>query len=429
MLAKFADRSVDSDRLRFNVDHVNMTAVTTSRLLSTSEAARRLGVKRETVYAYVSRGLLERHAASEHHRSLFDRDAVERLAASARRRDRSGALDVVVDTQLTLLDPDGRLFYRGRDVIALARFRTFEQVAGLLWDGDPGAPWELDPETASTVATLREALREDIAPADRIPLLIAGLGATDPDRGDRRPAAVRRAGRRMLAGVLDGIPASASTASADRSAASRLWVSLTTGAEPPRPAQRAALDAALILLADHELAASALAARVAASAWADPYRVVLAGLGPLGGALHGAASLAVEAMLTRATATDTAFGLLDQHSVDSTSAPGFGHPVYRNRDPRADHLLGRVSACAVDTSSAAAVANLISAAAARGLPAPNADLALGGLAFAMKLKPGSAAAIFTIARLVGLLAHAIEEYPHRLRFRPRATYVGPAPGS
>lgn len=103
------------------------------RLLSTTEVARRLGVKPQTVYAYVSRGLLSPDAASSHRNSLFAADEVERVAAKARRPSSSGALEVVIETQLTSLDPEGRLHYRGRDVIELARFRSFEEVAGLLW--------------------------------------------------------------------------------------------------------------------------------------------------------------------------------------------------------------------------------------------------------------------------------------------------------
>ena len=105
----------------------------------------------------------------------------------------------------------------------------------------------------------------------------------------------------MLAGSLDGLPGPPRR----RATAARLrgcGAALQPGRpRAPRPLQLAALNAALVLLADHELAASTLAARVAASAWADPYRVVLAGLGPLGGALHGGASLAVEALLNAAT--------------------------------------------------------------------------------------------------------------------------------
>jgi citrate synthase len=223
--------------------------------------------------------------------------------------------------------------------------------------------------------------------------------------------------------ILDGEGA---RTMAQRTAAARLWGALRAGGARARPAQVAAVNAALVLLADHELAASTLAARVAASAWADPYRVVLAGLGPLGGALHGGASLAVEALLAEVDSPDTAFAALDRRLL-AGGVPGFGHRVYRDRDPRAVELLHRLPSVANGAESVAAVEATLAAAEALGLPAPNVDFALAATCRAMGLRPGSAATIFTCARLAGLIAHALEEYPHRLRFRPRATYVGPAP--
>ncbi|HVX33906.1 MAG TPA: citrate/2-methylcitrate synthase, partial [Solirubrobacterales bacterium] len=65
----------------------------------------------------------------------------------------------------------------------------------------------------------------------------------------------------------------------------------------------------------------------------------------------------------------------------------------------------------------------------RDMPAPNVDFALAALVRAHGLRPGSSATIFTVARIAGIVAHALEEYEHRLRFRPRASYVGPAPPS
>jgi citrate synthase len=180
----------------------------------------------------------------------------------------------------------------------------------------------------------------------------------------------------------------------------------------------AALNAALILLADHELAASTFAARVAASAWAGPYRVILAGLGPLGGSLHGGAGLEVEAMFDEVAAGADPGAVLDTR-IASAGVPGFGHHVYRDRDPRADHLLERL-----DLAAATA---LLTAAAERGLPAPNVDFALAALVKAHGLSSGSSPTIFTVARIAGIVAHALEEYEHQLRFRPRASYVGPTP--
>ena len=397
-----------------------------NRLLTIPEVARRLGVKPQTVYAYVSRGLLERHESSGHRRSLFDADAVERLAGRARHQNRSNALEVVIETKLTALDPDGRLFYRGRDVIELARYRSFEDVAGLLWDGDPMAPWELDADSSRLVCAVRAALPGEVAGVDAIPVVVAALGAADRRRADRRPDAVRRAGAQILAGVLAILDRERMQTTAQRAAAPRLWRALRDDGARARSAQVAALNAALVLLADHELAASTLAARVAASAWADPYRVVLAGLGPLGGALHGGASLAVEALLAEIDSPEAAFAVLERRLL-AGGVPGFGHRVYRDRDPRACQLLDRLPSITDWAEPVSVVAATLSAAEALRLPAPNVDFALAAICQAMGLRRGSAATIFTCARIVGLIAHALEEYPHRLRFRPRATYVGPAP--
>ena len=391
--------------------------------LGTEEVARRLGVKRETVYAYVSRGLLERHPASGPHDSQFDPEEVERLAARARRPDRSSALEVVVETELTLLDPAGRLSYRGRDAIELARFRSFEEVVALLWDGAPPTPWRLDDERASAVEALSAALGPDAPDAERIAAAVATLAACDPERDSRDPTSVRRAGAEAFAGILVVLSSRIAGASHHTTVgvAERLWVALADKGAKARAEHVKALDAALILLADHELAASTFAARVAASAWAGPYRVILAGLGPLGGALHGGAGAAVEALLDEVAAGADPGAVLDAR-LAAGPVPGFGHRVYRDRDPRADHILARLI-----PDPALAVAGLLDAAAERGMPAPNVDFALAALVRADGLRDGSSATIFTVARIAGIVAHALEEYEHRLRFRPRASYVGPVP--
>lgn len=401
-----------------NIDRVNM-----SELWTTAEVARRLGVKRETVYAYVSRGLLARDPASRHGRSLFEPATVEALAGGARHPNRSGAIEVTVRTELTALDPAGRLFYRGHDAVELARHRSFEDVAGLLWDGDPGAPWQLAQPDQTLIAAVRASLPADAAATNLIPIATAALGAADRAPAPRQPEAVRHTAGRICAGSLAILGADLTT---PNTTAERLWPVLSGQLGTPPPRRVAAVGAALVLMADHELSASALAARVAASAWADPYRVVLAGLGPLGGALHGGASLEIRAMLDELDSTSSVSAAL-QERLTTGPLPGFGHRVYHNRDPRAEHLLERVPAVAVEPARAQRVKALTDAACVLGLPAPNADFALAALSYVMSLRRDAPATIFTIARIVGLIAHALEEYPHRLRFRPRATYVGTVP--
>jgi citrate synthase len=415
-------------------------------MLTTAQAARRLGVKPQTVYAYVSRGMLQRHPGPDGRQSRFDPAEVERLARRARRGGRAGALEVIVDTEITLLDPAGRLFYRGRDATELARSSTFEDVALLLWDTlGTAADWTAPPALLEVARAAQAVLPAETRPAGRLRVAAAALAAADPGRGDRRADAVSAVGQTMIAALVDCLPergpprdqsvaVQAGPASVpspprsesvapktglpqDHSIAARLWSRLS--AEPPAPERLRALDAALILLADHELAASTLAARVAASAWADPYLVALTGLSVLGGALHGAEAGAIEALLSTMDEA-TARVVVGERLRAGEPVPGFGHAVYRDRDPRADALLALLPSSSV-------VSEILALAERLGGPAPNVDFALGALSATAGLAPGSAEAIFAVARTAGLLAQAIEEYPHRLRFRPRAAYTGPRP--
>src|SRR4051794_5572945 len=455
---------------------MSISSTLTQSMLSTAEAARRLGVKPETLYAYVSRGLLTRHPAPGGRRSLFARAEVERLAGRARRGGRAGGLELVLDTQLTLLDPEGALYYRGRDATRLARESTYEEVAELLWGGEERGPW-----------TARAIVGEGARPADRLRVIVALAANADPLRADLRPPAVRHAARDLIATMVDGLPAAgerrdgagdaaagaaegaaagagageaaageaaeagageAAAGEAGGAIAARLWARLSP--DPSTPARLRALDAALILLADHELALSALAARVAASAHADPYLVVLAGLCAQGGALHGAAGAAggrlpPAAPPPRGGALRGAGGRAVGRSLAAIPGPGagpaavggrlgageplpgFGHAVYTDRDPRADVLLGLLAEARPDPRRHQVLEAVLRTTGRHDGPAPNVDLALGALTDCLGLVPGSAEAIFAIARTAGLVAHALEEYPYRLRLRARAAYVGPAP--
>jgi citrate synthase len=225
--------------------------------------------------------------------------------------------------------------------------------------------------------------------------------------------------------MVDGLPGR--SAPVDASVAARLWSRLH--AEPPTPERLRALDGALILLADHELALSALAARVAASAHADPYLVVLAGLCAQGGALHGAAGTRVERLLGEIPDAAAAATVLGERLAAGEPLPGFGHAVYTGEDPRAAALLELVARAQPDPERLLVLEAVLEAAGRHDGPKPNVDLALGGMTDCLGLEPGSAEAIFAIARCAGLIAHALEEYPHRLRLRARAAYVGPTPGA
>ena len=204
----------------------------------------------------------------------------------------------------------------------------------------------------------------------------------------------------------------------------RLWPRLCPG-DPP-PGLLDALRAALVLLADHELAASTLAARVAASVRADPYAVVATGLGAVGGALHGGASLGAETMLAAAPDAAAAPRVVGELLRRGERVPGFGHFVYRGGDPRAGLLLAMVRRAVPASPRLAVVDAVLAEMHRRALPEPNIDFALAVLASCAGMIRGAGEAIFAVARTAGWLAHAVEEYTASTPLRPRAVYTGPA---
>ena len=170
------------------------------------------------------------------------------------------------------------------------------------------------------------------------------------------------------------------------------------------------LDVALTVLIDHELTASTLAARAAAGVRADPWMAILAGQCAMSGPAQAGAS--------RHTARTLRRWLDGTPPRPDEPLPGFGHRVYTGVDPRCDLLLAEVAR--LDPGIVADAERLcVEAARTRGAY-PNVDLALAALILAADLDPDGGEVIFTLARTIGLAAHAMEEYPHGLRLRPRA---------
>jgi citrate synthase len=188
-----------------------------------------------------------------------------------------------------------------------------------------------------------------------------------------------------------------------------------------------ALEAALVLCADHELNVSTFAARCAASAEATPWDAVGAGLAALRGRRHGGASLRAEALLREAEAGDPA-AAVGERLRRGEPLPGFGHPLYPGGDPRGAELVALAGRLAPRSRAVGAARRLAGAAADLLGERPNLDLGLAVLCAALRLPAGSSIALFALGRTVGWVAHAREEYARERLIRPRARYVGPAPG-
>jgi citrate synthase len=387
-------------------------------LIASTTAAARLGVKRETLYAYVSRGQLQAFSVPGHRGSWFDPLQLDALAGRARHpAEQRPALRV--PSAITLVDGT-RYWYRGRDPFALAASRSYEAVAEWLWHGEDvpaPPPWSVDADAVAHARRASDALPTSAAATDRLRVVIGVLGALDPLRGDLRPAGAIATARRVIANTVAALARRPRGSIAAQVAS---WIGVARG----RDDIVAAIDDVLVIMADHELAASTLAVRVAASFGADPYAAVAAGLGAMSGARHGAASGRVETALAAVAHGVRPVVAAAPLLAEPGHVPGFGHPLYPAGDPRAAPVLALAKRGGDSTQAAGA---LLAAMRDQGVAAPNVDAALAAFTHAIGAAPGAGEALFSIGRLAGWLAHAIEEYADRTDFRLRAVYVGPRP--
>jgi citrate synthase len=420
--------------------------------IGAAEAAGRLGIKPASLYAYVSRGVLERKRDAGGRGSLFDADDISRLALKGRPRRAPSGAELRIESSLTEIVGD-HLRYRGHDAIGLARRCSFEEVAGLLWTGSldddalPGGDsagsdanggalgWRATPTALAVGSAAQAALPAPTLPLERLQVIVPALAATDPLRLHLDRPAVIAAGRALIAGMVGCLPRPAAQDEPGSAAgpgsvpepgsiAARLTHALCPA---PVPAGLvSAVQTALVLAADHELAASTLAARVAASVRADPYAVIATGLGAVGGAMHGGAALGAEVMLGSAAGPPDAPRVVGDLLRRGERIPGFGHFVYKSGDPRAQLLLQVIADYAPRSPRLAVAEAVLAEARRRALPEPNIDFALATLTVVAGMVPGAGEAIFAVARTAGWIAHALEEYDRHEPIRPRGVYTGPA---
>jgi citrate synthase len=378
------------------------------RMLTTEEAARRLGVKVPTLYAYVSRGLLESHRDPVKRGSLFDLADIEVLASRSRGGRETASRLATITTGVTQLSQELGPLYRGRAATELATSMSFEHVAELLWESEAPGDWS-PPDLGACPLTHT---------LDRMRWALVACGAADPLRADLRPAAVSRAARRSAAALADAVGPAPRREETTASIAERLTARLAPSS-PAVPA--AAVNAALVLMADHELATSTVAVRVAASVRSDPYDALLAGLATLAGPLHGGASQQAYELLVVAE-RDGAPRALNDVLREQGRLPGFGHSVYKSGDPRFAALM-ELAEPFLNEERRTVVSEVIALAATHDVPLPNCDLALAALSWGTGMPPDTGRTLFAVARVAGWTAHYMEELTERpLRFRARAVY-------
>jgi citrate synthase len=396
---------------------VNLDSVINmSTHLSAALAAQRLGVSRATLYAYVSRGMIRSRALDGRRAREYSREDIERLLEQSRgRRDPLGAAQrtlefeglPVMSSALCLID-GGRLYFRGRDAVELSRSAAFEEVAGLLWDGACVLP---EPILRPSASDRRALGRLDFAEAGVVHL--ARVRAGDPRAIELAPERVRATGARILAELT---ALALGFRAGQGGIAARLCEAF--GARDRRA--RRAIEAALVLCADHELNASAFAARVIAGAGATPYMAVIGALGALSGRRHGGMTERVSSLFDT---QDDPTEALTRALRAGEALPGFGHPLYPDGDPRGRELL---ALCRKNSEQRRAHALALAAERALGLY-PNVDFGLVALCRAFALPRHAPFVLFALGRSAGWIGHVIEQYATGTLIRPRARYVGVPP--
>jgi citrate synthase len=202
----------------------------------------------------------------------------------------------------------------------------------------------------------------------------------------------------------------------------------------PNAREVAALDAYFVTVCDHGMNASTFATRVVASTQADLFASVTAGYCALTGPLHGGAPEPVLEMLDAIGTSERIKPWVDSALARGERLMGFGHRVYRVRDPRADVLkevIERLAVNGTDLPFAAEVEAYIRAALKRKNPKrpldTNVEFFTAILLDALKIPRQAFTPIFAVARAAGWTAHAREQQRVGRLIRPSSAYIGPMP--
>ncbi|MFL5663767.1 MAG: citrate/2-methylcitrate synthase [Ktedonobacteraceae bacterium] len=410
-----------------------------NRYLTAQEAASELGISLDTLYAYVSRGLIRSEASDGQKRSrwypLEDVQRLKKHKGEYRHPDKValGAMQAgtpVMESAITMLTND-RFYYRGYDALALATTHSVEQVASLIWTGDFAAEQALFSRTApESMLALYQKMHSHLnglTPLEAFQVCLPLAALDDIAAYDLRSEAVAQTGVRILQLL-------AIVAAGGRNSTQGIAQTVQQGWVPGDERAAALLSAALVLCADQELNVTTFTARCVASAGSTPYAVVCSGLSALQGVKHAGQTERIEAFLREADASANVRSSMTSLLKRGEPIPGFGEVVpgfgpvfYPTGDPRGKLLL-ELTAQAYPQSPPVLLAQRVTEETHALLGEhPTIFFGLVTLARALHLPPGGAIALFALGRTIGWIGHSIEQYQANQVIRPRARYVGFAP--
>lgn len=341
----------------------------------------------------------------------------------------------------------GKLQYRGFPIEALAEKCCFEETAYLLLFGKLPNADELEAFKGELVAERRLKFRiidvlkhlpESGHPMDALTAAVATMGMFYPgdhvsDLDFRRLCAIR-----LIAKVPTIVAAWHRIRRGDDPIKPREDLSHAANflymleGEEPHPVVASVFDVALILHAEHSMNASTFSARVTGSTLADPYAVVASAIGALAGPLHGGANERVLAML-RTIPDPSPEGVrrwAEDRLARKDKIMGFGHRVYKVKDPRAGILQGLTAKVFEEFGStpiydvAVELEKQMTELVGHKGIAPNVDFYSGILYEKLNIPTDLFTPIFAIARVAGWISHLLEQLENNRIFRPTQIWLG-----
>ncbi|CAN7592612.1 citrate/2-methylcitrate synthase [Variovorax paradoxus] len=394
--------------------------------LSSTKAMALLGVRRQTLYAYVSRGLVRSVLLPGSRRRGYAKEDLLKLHARAVAKSGHGPVAAsamnwgspIVHTCITEVTPAGPV-YRGHGGIELASAGVgFERVAELLWTG------RLPPESSLGGGRARSLIDDPPMPVDAMKLFphmaraLLAASAVEEDQGEGTLANSWMTSNVLLDAACQMMPRHMLSASAPQAdgVVSRLF-----GFDASTPAGRL-VNAALVLLADHELSPSTFAARVAASCGASLQDCLLSALSTASGDQIAGVYDRVHQFLNGTSSAEELMARFARKSVRGEAIAGFDHPLYPGGDPRATYLLAAISEIPRLSSHCASLLEFAETLHKKhGLHARQ-EYAVVAMCVALKLPPYVAKMLFVIGRSAGWIAHVYEQREAPLVLRPRAQY-------
>ncbi len=358
---------------------------------------------------------------------------------------------VAAHTRLSHVDGlAGELIIGGYELSDLAGQASFEEAAHLLWRGALPTPDELV-VARRELASLRTLPNESVrmlhataaaSPIDALRMACAAMSLDLADPDDIAPSADIAAAKMLTARFPTLVAAHARISKGKQPVPPRADLAHAANflymvhGEEPDPILARALDTYWVTVIDHAMNASTFASRVIASTRSDMVSAVTGAIGALKGPLHGGAPGPVLDMLVKIGTADRAEAWVRNELAAGRRITGFGHRVYKVRDPRAEVLrrvADEMSSANLEDRKLFDLARAVEQTALKVLEEmkpgrnlrTNVEFYTALVLQSLGLEPSSFVATFACGRVAGWCAHVIEQHAEDRLIRPQSEYVGP----